>query len=92
MRTVVGENAPVLLRRRDWNKSTSGVCDCGSFGFHSHRANASVQERGAASHIEIGVSNELLSQVREAGFRHVSLELIDHDRCGTEQFVIDRAG
>ena len=92
MRTLVGGKDPVLLRRRDWNKSTSGVCGCGSFGFHRHRANASVRERGAAGHIEIGVSNELLSQVSEAGFRHMSLELIDHDRCGAEQFVIDRAG
>lgn len=92
MRTLVGENAPVLLGCRDRNKSTGGVCGCGSFGFHRHRANASVLERGAARHIEIGVSNELLSQVREAGFRHMSLELVDHDRCGAEQFVVDRAG
>ena len=79
MRTVAGEKYLVSLGCRARNKSTGGVCGCGSFGFHRHRANASVRERGAASHIEVGVSNELLSQVREAGFRH-------------EQFVIDRAG
>ena len=95
MRTLVGGNDQVFLRnrgRRDRNERASGLRGRGSFSFHSHHANAGAWERGAAGHIELGVTNKLLRQVGETGFRHVSLELIDHDRRGAEQFVMDRTG
>ncbi len=64
----------------------------GPFGFHSYHANAGVWERSAAGHIEFGITNKLSRQVGETGFRHVSLELIDHDRRGAEQFIMHRTG
>jgi len=85
MRTLVGGNDQVFLRnrgRRERNERASGLRGRGSFGFHSYRANAGVWERGTAGHIEFGVTDKLSRQVGETGFRHVSLELIDHDGRG----------
>ena len=92
MRTVIRRTIQSLLRCRNRNERTGGVCGRGFFGFHGHRANAGVWERSATGHIERGVMNELSRQIRETGFCHMSLQLIDHDRCGTEQFVMDGTG
>src|SRR6478752_1967829 len=52
--TLVGVTQ-VFLGYCGWNKRTGGVCGRGSFGFHGHRANTGVWERGAAGHIEFSV-------------------------------------
>src|SRR6185437_2357256 len=91
----VGWGDSVFLRRcgcRDRHKRTGRLCAGWSLGFHSYRANAGVWERGAAGHIELGVTDKLPCQVGETGFRHVSLQLVDHDRRGAEQLVMHRTG